>query len=218
MIIVRGKRHETIDAAAFHALANEHDRVVVDLGAGDGKWALRRARANPRELVVAIEPVAENVRESSSRAARRPDRGGAPNALFVQAAVEALPGALAGMAGELWITLPWGSLMRGIILADRTLLRGIATLLASGARAHVTLNTRIFDDPVPAEAHDLPEVTPAYIQTLADAYERCGLRIVHAEWLDADAVNALGTTWAKRLSHRAPPRSVHIELQRLPDP
>jgi hypothetical protein len=29
--------------------------------------------------------------------------------------------------------------------------------------------------------------------------------------MDADEVASLGTTWAKRLSHRKPPRSVLIE-------
>ena len=71
---------------------------------------------------------------------------------------------------------------------------------------------RIFDEPVPNEARDLPEPTPAYAsETLAPLYERAGLRIDVTREFGADEVLALGTTWAKRLSHRRPPPSLYIE-------
>jgi hypothetical protein len=76
----------------------------------------------------------------------------------------------------------------------------------------IVLNTRIFEDPVPVEAHDLPEVTPDYVRDpLASAFERAGMRIERADWMDAGEVATLGTTWAKRLSHRRPPPSVVVE-------
>ena len=58
------------------------------------------------------------MREISSKAAKKPDRGGAPNALFVVASVEHSPDELRGVADEVFVTLPWGSLMRGIILGE----------------------------------------------------------------------------------------------------
>jgi 16S rRNA (adenine(1408)-N(1))-methyltransferase len=91
-------------------------------------------------------------------------------------------------------------------------LGALASFCKPGARLHIVLNTRIFDDPVPLEVRDLPEVTPEYArETLAPAFGRAGLRIEVAEWMDADKVAAIGTTWAKRLSHRKPPRSVLLE-------
>ena len=102
--------------------------------------------------------------------------------------------------------------MRGIILAEAAVLDGIASLARDGAALHIVLNTRIFDDPVPIDVRDLPEVTPAYVrETLAPRYARHGIEIVDARFMDADEVAAISTTWAKRLSHRAPPRSVYIE-------
>jgi 16S rRNA (adenine(1408)-N(1))-methyltransferase len=162
--------------------------------------------------VIAIEPVRENMREASARAAKAPARGGAPNALFVVASVEMLPDELRGMADEILITLPWGSLMRGIVLGDASVLRAIASLGREGAAVRIVLNTRIFDEPVPIEARDLPELSPEYaFAVLAGAFAGAGLRLDEARWLEPDEVAALGTTWAKRLSHRSPPRSLLIE-------
>jgi 16S rRNA (adenine(1408)-N(1))-methyltransferase len=214
MIVARGKRTEAIDSGELARLVAAHDGISIDLGCGDGRFAYRYAREYPERFVIGIDPVAENMREMSARAARKPARGGLPNVIFVVASVELLPDDLRGIAGEIFVTLPWGSLMRGIILAEAPVLDAIASLARDGAALRITLNARIFDDPVPAGLRDLPEITPDYVRdTLAPAYARHGIEICASRWMDADEVAAISTTWAKRLSHRAPPRSVLIECR-----
>ena len=65
---IRGKETHTVARDQLDAMIAQYERVVVDLGAGDGKWAYRRAQAHLDELVIAIEPVRENVREASAKA------------------------------------------------------------------------------------------------------------------------------------------------------
>jgi 16S rRNA (adenine(1408)-N(1))-methyltransferase len=212
MITVRGKQAVDVGADELRALLAAHEGVTLDVGAGDGRFAYRYAQQHPRRFVVALDPVRENMRETSAKAAKKPDRGGAPNVLFVIGSIERPPEELRGVADEIFVTLPWGSLMRGIILAEPQVLDALASFGAPGARLRIVLNTRIFDEPVPIEARDLPDMTPDYARdTLAPAFERAGMRVERADWMDADEVASLGTTWAKRLSHRKPPRSVVIE-------
>ena len=218
--IVRGKQLDTLDALQIAStLVPYTGRVTVDLGAGDGAFAYRYAASHPKRFVIAIDPVRENMREFSAKAARKPERGGRANVLYAVASVEHLPPELRGVADEIFVTLPWGSLMRGIILADGTVLAGIASLARAGATLRIVLNTRIFDDPVPLDVRDLPDLTPDYVRTaLTTAYARHGLDIVETRWMDADEVAAIATTWAKRLSHRSPPRSVLIDVRIGPHP
>jgi 16S rRNA (adenine(1408)-N(1))-methyltransferase len=219
MMIVRGRQQSELPAAEFAALAARYAAVVVDLGAGDGAWAYRFARAHPETLVVALDPVAENLREYSARAAKKPDRGGQPNLLYAVASIERLPPGLRGVAAEIFITLPWGSLMRGLILAEPQVLEAVASLGCTAAPVRIVLNTRIFEDPLPLEARDLPEVTPEYaVSALTTPYAAAGLRIDEARWLEPDEVATLDTTWAKRLSHRTPPRSLLIVATVDPPP
>ena len=105
----------------------------------------------------------ENVRNYSARAGRKPERGGLPNVLYVVASVEHVPEELRALTDEVYVTLPWGSLMRGLILGEAAVLDGVAALARPGAVVHIVLNTRIFEDPVPIEARDLPELTPEYV-------------------------------------------------------
>jgi len=212
MIVVRGKRTEEMDAAAFAALVAAYAGVTIDVGAGDGRWVYRYAQRHPERIVIGLDPGAENLRELSAKAARKPARGGLANVLYVVGSVERVPDELRGIAGEMYVTLPWGSLMRGIILAEPAVLDGLASLAKDGAALHIVLNTRIFDEPAPVEARGLPELTPEYArETLAPAYAQHGIEIIGARSMDADEVAALPTTWAKRLSHRAPPRSLCVE-------
>ena len=212
MNVTRGRTSGILTRDELLALAAPYAGVTLDVGAGDGAWASRYAAAHPDRFVIALDPVRENMREWSAKATKKPDRGGLPNALFVVASVEAPPEELRGIADEIFVTLPWGSLMRGLILADGGVLAAMASFAMGGASVRVVLNTRIFDDPVPIDARDLPEVTPEYVVAkLVPLYEVHGIRIESSRWMDADEVAAIGTTWAKRLSHRAPPRSVLIE-------
>jgi len=216
IVVVHGKLTEEITRAQVEQRSAPYAGVRVDLGAGDGAWAYRYAQSHPDRFVVAIDPVRENMREYSARAARKPERGGLPNMLYVVASVEHILDDLREIADELYITLPWGSLMRGLILAEPQVLDGVAALTRPGAAVHLVLNTRIFEDPVPIEARDLPELTPAYVnEQLREPYERSALHIEATRELNADEVAALNTTWAKRLSHRHPPPSVLIEARRV---
>ncbi|MDP9238194.1 MAG: class I SAM-dependent methyltransferase [Chloroflexota bacterium] len=212
MLVVRGKVTEEMSGAALEERMRPYAGVTVDLGAGDGRFAYRYAAAHPDRLVIAVDPVRENLREMSARAARKPERGGGANALFVVASIEQAPPELRGVADEIYVTLPWGSLMRGLILGQDAIMAAIASMGRDGAALRIVLNTRIFDDPVPIEVRDLPEVTPDYVRDpLIEAYARHRIDIREARWMYADEVAAIGTTWGKRLSHRAPPRSVLIE-------
>jgi 16S rRNA (adenine(1408)-N(1))-methyltransferase len=212
MHTIRGRTADTISREELLALVARYAGVTLDLGAGDGAWAYRHATAHPGRFVIAMDPVRENMREWSAKAAKKPEKGGAPNALFIVASIESPPDELRRIANEIVVTLPWGSLMRGLILGEDTVLTGIASFAQHGASLRIVLNTRIFDDPVPIEVRDLPEVTPEYVvSTLTPLYEAHGIRIDGSRWMDADEVAVLGTTWAKRLSHRHPPRSVLIE-------
>lgn len=52
--------------------------------------------------------------------------------MFIQAAVEDLPSELASVADSVTVNLPWGSLLRAVLLPDSEVLRGIRRLLKPG--------------------------------------------------------------------------------------
>jgi len=90
---------------------------------------LRRARREPRSLVIGVDAEATAMADASGRAAASFKKGGLPNALFLAESAERLPGELAGRAHLVTVVLPWGSLLRGILAADRAIVVGLRELL-----------------------------------------------------------------------------------------
>src|SRR6476646_7246180 len=88
------------------ALVLDEPRVVVDVGAGDGRWAYESAKEAPYTLFIAIDPDATNLAEYAYRASRKASRGGVENVAFVVAPVEAIPRELAGIADLVRVNFP----------------------------------------------------------------------------------------------------------------
>jgi 16S rRNA (adenine(1408)-N(1))-methyltransferase len=136
---------------------------------------------------------------------RASSRKGAPNAVFVWASVEQLPPELTGVT-ELHVIMPWGSLLRGILGTDPAPLAGLARACEPGARLFIALNLHAWRPPVP-EVGGIPEPTPGWaLDELAPVYAEAGWRLDRAEYLDDKRVEALHSSWTKRLRASRPGR------------
>ncbi len=221
MRALKGSKVVELGDDQIRTLLGPYRGVVIDLGTGDGRFVYTLARADPERLYVGIDPVAENMREYAVRASRKPAKGGAPNVLFVVASAEEPPQELYGVAAEVHVNLPWGSLLRGIVLGDERVLGGIRALAMPGARIEILVNASIFTGAASLEVRDLPELTPAYVETLAPRYAAAGITIVDAALVEDIELKRLPTTWARRLGHGREPRTFRIRAiraSRAPSP
>jgi len=170
---------------------------------------LAAAAADADRLVVGVDANAAAMAESSRRAARRPERGGLPNALFVVAAAEALPAELDGLADLVTVHFPWGSLLRGLVAADPAVIGGLARVLRPGA----TLSMLLSSTDRGAGVEPLSEPTLA---ALVDAYGRHGLAATRARPATAADVAATRSTWGRRLGAGVRRPAWLLEATRLP--
>jgi 16S rRNA (adenine(1408)-N(1))-methyltransferase len=206
-------RTATLDADDLAALRASATGVAVDVGTGDGRFPYQLASDDPQLLVVGLDALAEPMGERAAVAARKPARGGRPNLLYVHAAIEALPAELSGIADEVYVQLPWGALLEGIVRAQPPVLAGIAALGRPGGRIAVTLNGEIWLESTPARYADLPVPTPDYVaDVIAPGFAAVGVTLAPARYASQDEAKRLATTWARRLGHaREHPRFVQFE-------
>jgi SAM-dependent methyltransferase len=155
--------------------------VVIDIGTGTGQAVLRRARREPRTLVIGVDAEASAMADASRRAAASVKKGGLPNALFVAESAERLPGLLEGRADLVTVALPWGSLLRGILAADSAIVAGVRDLLKPGGELVLLLS----------------ELDQSQVHALADRFER--LEPVEVREATGSDVAALSSGWARRL-------------------
>jgi 16S rRNA (adenine(1408)-N(1))-methyltransferase len=176
--------------------------VVIDLGAGDGRWVYDSARAYPSRYFIAVDPDADALSESAYRASRKPARGGVDNAAFVIAAVERLPPELVGIAALIRINFPWGSLLRALLEPYAAILDSIATLAAPGGRFEIVLSYHPEHDTGAFVGDPLPALTSRYIEgVLVAAYRAAGLHVVEHRRLTQNEALAIPSSWGRRLLH-----------------
>jgi len=149
--------------------------------------------------VVGVDAVAEAMAETSRRAAAKPTRGGAPNAMFLCAAAETLPGLLAGAADEITVHYPWGSLLRALASPEVAVLAKLAALGKPGASFTALINVQPLRDA--AQAGRLGLAGAALLHDpgrLAAEYARAGLERLRVRDVTGEPVPE--TSWAKHLA------------------
>jgi hypothetical protein len=130
--------------------------------------------------------------------ARKAERAGLANALFVQASLEALPPELAGLAAAITVNYPWGSLLKALARPDLERLRDLAGLGRDGAALTALVNMSVFDDRAYCERLDLPcpPVLADRVETRR-LYRDAGLEVTAIDPAVREPPHR--TTWGRKL-------------------
>jgi len=192
---VVGRKVTPLDGETLRQRSAAFEHVLVDVGTGVGNALLRRARRDPETFFIGVDAAADNLREASDRAHRQPARGGVNNVAFVAAAANDLPGDLAGIADEVTVVLPWGSLLQVVLLADPVFVGKLLAVLKPRGRIEMLIS--VAESDVGAGKIDFDE---AHAHALVAKYEGLGLKQEGLKMADEQDVERLGSSWGRRLA------------------
>ncbi len=121
--------------------------------------------------------------------------------LFVRASVEDLSEELDGVANEVHVHFPWGSLLRAVTTGDPTVLRSIRRVCAPRAWLEIVISFDPARDRTEIARLRLPPLSVEFLKTtLVPRYRAAGFEVVEHRRLSPSECSALRTTWTKRLS------------------
>ena len=173
---------------------------MIDIGTGDGLFVYQCARENPKKFYIGVDANARPLEKVSEKVHRKPAKGGLPNVLFLQAAVEALPPELDGVADEVHVHFPWGSLLQSVATGDREVLSNIRRVCASDALLEVVIGLDAERDRTEITRLGMPLISIEHIDsTLSPLYRSAGFEICERGTIPPAAWPQLKTSWAKRL-------------------
>lgn len=174
---------------------------MIDIGTGDGRFVSAAARANPNKFYIGVDANASALEKLSMKATRRPAKGGLPNAMFVQAAVEDLPGEFDGVADEIHIHFPWGSLLRAVTVGDNIVLTSLSQIAAPGCLLEIAIGIDPVRDYAELERLGIPEITQNYFEGILIAkYAAAGFAAKECKELGLIEWARFETSWARKLS------------------
>ena len=176
------------------------DGVVIDIGTGDGLFVYQSARANPNKFYIGIDANPRPLEKVSERIHRKPDKGGLSNVLFIQAAIEDLPSELDGIADEVHVHFPWGSLLRAVATGDKEALQNLRRICAPDGVLEVIIGLDAERDHSEIERLGLKRLSADFLEhELAPIYEATGFEILESGVLAQSEWPRLQTSWAKRV-------------------
>jgi len=124
------------------------------------------------------------------------------NLLYVRAAVEDLPPALAGGADCLSVVLPWGSLLAAVAQPSVGVLQGIRGLCRPDAVLTILLGLDPVRDQEELRRLGLASLLDGSLAgRLAEEYPRAGFRLRSVRPVAQDELRAWPSSWVRRLSH-----------------
>jgi len=118
----------------------------------------------------------------------------------VQSAVEDLPAELEGIATEVYVQFPWGSLLRGVVGGDEVIIGNLRRICSRDALLQITIGLDPERDRSEWERLQLPEISLDNVRSVLVAkYETAGFRVVEVEELTPAELPEFQTSWARRL-------------------
>ncbi|MFN8388410.1 MAG: class I SAM-dependent methyltransferase [Anaerolineales bacterium] len=196
METIRGRQSREMNAIELEEILAGHENISLDLGTGDGRFVCKSAEQNNKKFFIGIDSCRENLRVNS--------RKKLPNALFVIANAQSLPGELGGLASHVSINFPWGSLLESLLTGDSCLLNGILSVM----RPYATMSLHLNADALNSAGHELETGANQIECVLSES----GWRIKSRACLNTDDLRQIPTSWAKRLAFGRDPRAIRLRF------
>jgi 16S rRNA (adenine(1408)-N(1))-methyltransferase len=192
--------------------------IVIDIGTGDGLFVYQCARENPKKFYIGVDANARPLEKVSEKVHRKAAKGGLPNVLFLQAAVEDLPVELDGVANEVHVHFPWGSLLQSVASGDPKVLQNIRRVCANDALLEIVIGLDPERDRSELARLNLPPLTTEHVDSLlVPQYNSAGFEICERGIIFPSEWPELHTSWAKRLKGNAA-RSLLYIIARATEP
>ena len=194
METIWGRRSLDLDLTELNAKLTNYNRIILDLGTGDGRYVHYLADNFPNAFVIGVDSCRENLREHS--------RAKLPNALFIIASAQDLPHELNGLVSHITINFPWGSLLQSLLASDPRLLRK----LESVSRSTTSIDVRLNGGALSEQGWTLE----AGARQIYDNLIQAGWQLKTPVMLNVQALRDFPSTWAKRLAFGRDPRAVSM--------
>lgn len=188
--------------------------MIVDIGTGDGRFVYNSARQNPNKFFIGMDANTKPLEKISMKATRKPAKGGLPNVLFINAAIENLPEELNAAADEIHIHFPWGSLLCAVALGDKNVLNSLRRVCAPECLLEIIIGIDEERDKSEIERLELPRLSFGYLKSiLIPKYEAAGFEALEKGVLDFSDWSKLETSWARKLQGDSNRKVTYLILQ-----
>lgn len=197
MKLVRGNKTLEISKNDLHELIKGYEKVVVDIGTGDGRYVFKNALLNPKAFYIGIEPSRKQIEIYSKKTIRAKT----PNVLFVLNSLEGIQNELDDVATQITINLPWGTLLQVIAKPDQTQIHTLAKMLKPNGIIEIIFGYTQETEPSEVTRLGLSTLDLTFIRNnVVPVFEKETLMLSDARLVQKEELKNFESTWSKKLS------------------
>ncbi len=197
MEIVKGNKTLKITTNELNNLINKYNKVVLDMGTGDGRFIYKQALNTPTTFFMGIDPSEKQLKVYSKEANKKK----LENVLFVVGSIENLPEELNTVKfDELYINLPWGTLLENIVKPTEITLNKLFNLSKVSGKIYITFGYTPETEPSEVSRLKLPEIDENYLKNIVIKKFEEYFKLEKFEIIQKEQLKNLNTTWGNKLA------------------
>jgi len=195
MKVIIGNKKGELSRTDIENLAKNFDKTILDIGTGDGRFVFEKAIKNPKNLYIGIDPAENQLKIYSKKANRKKLQ----NTVFAIGSIENLPPELFSLIDELYINLPWGTLLEKMVKMNELTAGNLSSITKKDGKMEIVFGYVPKFEPSETERLDLPDITEKEnLEKILNSFSRY-FEITELRELDKKELGDLETTWAKKL-------------------
>jgi 16S rRNA (adenine(1408)-N(1))-methyltransferase len=195
MIVITGDKKQEIDKQSFENLCKKFEKAILDIGTGDGRFVLKNALKDKKNLYVGMDPAEKQLKISSKKVNRKR----LSNSLFILGSIENTPPELFSLIDKIFINLPWGTLLEKIVKSENSSVKNLYDLLKDEGEIEVIFGYLPELEPSETKRLDLPKISSEVdVQQIFSSFKK-HFTIVEMLRINKKDLGKLETTWAKKL-------------------
>lgn len=205
--VIKGKKQVNISKEALTDFIVGYSFVHIDLGTGDGRYVFKKALENKDTFYIGVDPS----RRQLEIYAKKANKAKLKNCLFVLGSIEMFPVELFGIATNVSIILPWGSLLGGIVQTNNDVINTIRALFVDAffqgisdsveCRLDIIFGYSQNTEPKEVARLGLNHLNIEHISSvIVPAFENVGFTKSLVRDIKKDELFDFETTWSKKLT------------------
>ena len=195
MIVVTGDKKNEISKETFRNVCGKYEKVILDLGTGDGRFVFKNAIKNKSTLYIGLDPAEKQIQIYSKKSNRRRLK----NVLYVIGSLENLPEELYSTVDKIFINLPWGTLLEKIVKSNETHTNELFKILKRNGEIEIIFGYVPELEPSETERLDLPVIENESDVLKAFSTFKKIFEVIEMKRLLKEDLDKIETTWAKKL-------------------
>lgn len=213
MIVITGDKKNEIDKKSFKDECKKHNKVILDIGTGDGKFVYKNAIKNKNNLYIGLDPAEKQIQIYSKKANRRRLK----NALYILGSLENLPEELYSTVDKIFVNLPWGTLLEKIVKSNEIYTKELSKILKRDGEIEIIFGYVPELEPSETERLGLPKIENESDVLKAFSTFKKIFEVVEMKRLVKEDLDKIETTWAKKLKFGKDRFIYKIVLKKLAD-